>query len=44
MMAEYTVNEGESLIGAGRASLFSSYNKTALTTSLLNLWRAVTHM
>ena len=29
MVAEYTVNEGESLIGAGRASLFSSYNKNS---------------
>lgn len=29
MVAEYTVNEGESLISAGRASLFSSYNKNS---------------
>ena len=29
MVAEYTVNEGESLIRAGRASLFSSYNKNS---------------
>lgn len=29
MVAEYTVGEGESLISAGRASLFSSYNKNS---------------
>ena len=29
MVAEYTVGEGETLIGAGRAALFSSYNKNS---------------
>lgn len=29
MVSEYTVGEGESLISAGRASLFSSYNKNS---------------
>lgn len=44
MVAEYTVNEGN-LLSAQAEHHFSAHTtKTALTTSLLNLWRAMIHM